>query len=250
MAVAQKPLLIVWQTVTIELALVMFTVAVLALLLAPEGRRRLREMAARAAETRFRRTRLAASAADLSRYADELAVAASRAAVTAERCHQEWVVAHQTREAAWQAYEAADAAARRAALATAYPTPAISGAPEDLAFNQRYLHDAATEAYQRGELTAEQLRDVLAHRDGWDPRRHPCEHEAMLRRAGQQRMLRAYQTASAMERAARHAADTAAAARRSLDDEAFTAALRARQASNRLAAELPRRQRAIAAARR
>ncbi|HEV7896541.1 MAG TPA: hypothetical protein VGP31_01675 [Planosporangium sp.] len=247
MALANKSLLIMQQAVLIQLALVAFAVVVLAWLLAPDARRRLREMAQRAAEARFRRIRLAAHVADLNRYAEELRVAAGRAAVTAERRHREWVVAYQTREAAWNAYEAADAAARRAALASAFPAPAISTAAEDLSVNQRYLHQAATEAYQRGELTAKQLRDALAHRNGWDPRRHPYEQETMLRRAGQQRMQRAYQTASMMERSARQAADTSAAARRSLEDEAFDAATRARQADTRLAAQTPRRQRAIAA---
>jgi hypothetical protein len=249
MAVADGTLLIMWRAVTIQLTLMAFAVVVLACLLAPDARRRLRELARRAAEARLRRKRLAARVAELSRYAEEVAVAASRAAVTAERRHDEWVLAHQTREAAWQAYEAADVRVRRVALAAAFPTPAITGTPGDLTANQRYLRNAATEAYQRGELTADQLRDVLARRDGWDPRRHPCEQEAMLRRAGQQRMLRAYRTASEMERAARQAADTAAAAKRSLDDEAFTASLRARQAGVRLANETPRRQRAAAAAR-
>ncbi|MGC9668772.1 hypothetical protein ACNTMW_19715 [Planosporangium sp. 12N6] len=249
MPVTQKPLHIMWHAVTIEVALIAFTVLVIAVLLAPEGRHRLRALAARVAESRFRRVRLRAQAAELHRYAEELRVAASRAEVTAERRHREWTVAHQTREAAWQAFEAADAAARRASLAAAYPLPSSADDPDDRGFRERYLHDAATAAYQRGELTAEQLADVLAHRNGWDPRRHPCEQEAMLRRAGRQRMLAAYRTAAEMERAARHAADTAAAARRSLDDEAFAAGLRARQASVRLAAELPRRQRTALAAR-
>jgi hypothetical protein len=235
------------QGIMIQLALVALVVVVLALMLAPDARRHLRELAQRAAEGRFHRVRLAAQAADLERYAEEVAVAAERAAVTADRRHREWVVAYQTREASWNAYESADAAARRTSLASAYPTPAISDGPADTGANRRYLHRAATEAYQRGELTATQLRDVLAHRGAWDPDRHPFEQEAMLRRAGQQRMLRAYRTASEMERAARHAADTAAAARRSLEDEAFEASLRARQARTRIEAQTPRRQRALVA---
>jgi hypothetical protein len=97
-------------------------------------------------------------------------------------------------------------------------------------------------------LSAEQLGDVLAQRNGWDAELHPCEQEAKLRRAVRQRLLQAYRTASEMERAACHAADTAAAAKRSLEDEALDAAERARQAGTGRVAEIPR-QRTVAAAR-
>ena len=93
-----------------------------------------------------------------------------------------------------------------------------------------------TAAHERGELSARQLSDALFHRNGWDPARHPFEQDAMLRQVVRERRLHAYQEASTIERAAWHAADMAAAARRSLDDEAFTAALRVRQAQQAKAA--------------
>ncbi|MCW2638045.1 MAG: hypothetical protein JWP76_351 [Dactylosporangium sp.] len=241
MSVAHKSMLIIQQAALVQLALVAFAVLSVACMMVPEGRRRLFETATRMGAARLRRSRQATRAADLRRYADEVAVAAGRAATTAERRREEWMVAQRNREAAWQAYEAADAAARRATEAAVYLTPDTSAAPGDVTANQRRLHDAATEAYRRGELSAEQLADVLAHRNGWDPRLHPCEQEARLRRVVRERLLSAYRTASEMERAARHAADTAATAKRSLDDEAFAAAERARRTRNRPAPEEPRR---------
>jgi hypothetical protein len=247
MAVAHEPMLIIQQAAVIQLALVAFAVLAVGCLMAPEGRRRLCETAARVGAARLRRIRRAAHTADLSRYAEEVAVAAKRAGMTAGRRHDEWVVAARNREAAWQTYEAADAAARRAVEAAAFLTPETTGAAGDLTANQRRLHRAATEAYRRGELSAEQFGDVLTQRNGWDVRLHPCEQEAMLRRAVRQRLLQAYRTASEMERAAWHASDTAAAARRSLEDEAFAAAQRVPQAPTGLAAETPARPRTVTA---
>jgi hypothetical protein len=89
------------------------------------------------------------------------------------------------------------------------------------------------EAYRRGELSAGQVTDMLAYRNGWDRGMPVCEQEAMLRRLVRQRLLAAYRAASEQERAARHAADMAAEAKRSLEDEAFAAAERARQERTR-----------------
>jgi hypothetical protein len=189
----------------------------------PAGAPRLR----RARAKRLRREAERQRREDLARYADELAVAARRAAVAAERRHTEWLAASRFKEAAWRAYDAADGAARRAARASVLPVPSAAVTAADLASRDRLLRRAATEAFRRGELSSDQLSDVLLHRGGWDPRRHPCEHEAKLRLIGQARMLRTYLTASAIERAAWHEAQVAAAGKRALQDEAFAAALRA-----------------------
>jgi hypothetical protein len=264
-------LLGVREALTIWLALVALAVVALACMLAPDRIHWLRGVTRRRREAKsrrgaagqpgsgpgvtgrvrrppraggplVRRRRLAAHAAELGRYADEIAVAAGRAAVTAERCHEEWVAAQRMQEAAWRAYEAADAAARRVLRAAAFPLPATPRTPAEFADRERYLHRAATDAFRRGELSVDQLRDALSHRNGWDPSRHPFEQDAMVRRAAQHRLLRVYQAAAGMERAAWQAAGIAAAARRSLDDEAFQAAQRARRAHARLAAEnAPRR---------
>ena len=89
---------------------------------------------------------------------------------------------------------------------------------------ERHLHRAANDAYRNGELSVAQLLDVLCHRNGWDPSRHPIEQETTLRLIARERTLRAYRTASDLERAAWQAADVAAASKHSLDAEAYTAA--------------------------
>jgi hypothetical protein len=171
---------------------------------------------------------------ELRRYAEEVAVAAERAAVMARRRHAEWVAVQRTQEAAWRAYGAADQQVRRFEQAALFPALAeeheVPADEFDLAYRRRRLHRVASAAHERGELSAAQLSDALFHRNGWDAAMHPFEQDALLRQVVRERRLHAYQEASTIERAAWHAADIAAAARRSLDDEAFTAALRARQA--------------------
>jgi hypothetical protein len=251
MSVMRQFELIMHRALVTELGLVGFVVVIVAVMLAPEARRRLCETAVRMGAARLRRVRHAAEAADLARYAEEIAVAAQRAEVTAERRHHEWVAAQHRRDAAWQAYEGADAAARRAREAAAYPPPESGGTPEDLAANGRFLRRAVTEAYQRAELSADQVADALSHRNGWDPGRHRCELEVLLRRAVWQRLLAAYRTAAQMERAAWHAADTAAAGRRCLADEAFAVAQRVGRsgvrAGGRVAVPAPRQRPALLA---
>jgi hypothetical protein len=186
--------------------------------------------------------RLAAEAAELVRFADEVAVAATRAGVTAQRRHAEWLAALSEQDTAWRAYEVADANLRRLRKAAAFGLPDSPRTPREYADRERYLHRAATEAYRRGELSLEQWNDALAHRGYWDPARHPFEQEMVVRRVGQQRMLRIYRAAAIQERAAWRQNEMAAIARRSLDEEAFAAAIEADRARNRLAAATaPRR---------
>jgi len=161
---------------------------------------------------------------DERRYAGEVAVAADRSATTAAYRRVEWLAAQRTRDAAWRAYEAASAARRRVERATAFRLPYSPLTADERVARERYLHKAANEAYRRGELSAEQLIDVLSHRAGWDATAHPFEQDLRLRRLGEQRRLRAYQLASTIEREAWQAADIAAEAKRSLRDEAFSAA--------------------------
>jgi len=186
-------------------------------------------------ESRIRRRREshAARQAELRRYAEEVAVAASRAAITAERRRTEWAAVSRTQQAAWRAYDDAAEAARRAIQAQAFDVPDTPSTVEDLAARRRYLEHAAAAAYRRGDLTPGQFGDVIAGRDGWDPRRHPFEQEKRLRVARRDRLRRACATLSEVERSAWQAAEVAVAAKRSLDVEALSAALRVRQATSR-----------------
>jgi murein L,D-transpeptidase YcbB/YkuD len=161
------------------------------------------------------------------RYADEIAVAAERAARTSARRRADWVRAEAAVDTAWRAFEDADRASRRAAAAAAFAGPDTFATSAEYAERERFLHRAATAACRRGELPVSGLAAVLAHRDGWDPARHPAAQQAALSRAVRDARLAEYREATAAERRAWQAADRAAAALRSLRDEAFAARVRA-----------------------
>jgi len=196
---------------------------------------------ARAEAGRLRQIQLGAQAGELRRYADEVAVAAARSTVTAQRREAQWEGARRAGEAAWRAFESADTAARRMGQAGAIRLPMRALTSEDLRDRERYLHRTATDAYRRGELSLTDLNDILAHRNGWGPQLHPADQEVALRRIARQRLWAAYQAVAAIERTARHHADVAVAAQRSLHDEAFAAMVRAQRAEDRRSATGARR---------
>ncbi|MEK8108418.1 hypothetical protein NKG94_32340 [Micromonospora sp. M12] len=88
--------------------------------------------------------------------------------------------------------------------------------PAEYADRERYLHRAALDAYWRRELSVEQLSDVFAHRDGWDPRLHPVEQELVLQRAVRDNLAARHAAAREHEQVAWRAAEVAVAAARSL----------------------------------
>ncbi|MFJ6197834.1 hypothetical protein [Micromonospora sp. NPDC092111] len=166
--------------------------------------------------------------ADLRRYAGEVAVAASGAAQTARRRRAAWLAAQEDVDRTWQAYDAAESAARRFAGAGALPSPRTPRTPAEYAGRERWLHQTAVAAHWRGELSVERLRDVFAHRDGWDQRRHPVEQEVLLARAVRAERRAAYRAAAERERRAWRDAELAAEAARALAAEAYAAAGRLR----------------------
>ncbi|MEV6692327.1 hypothetical protein AB0M35_12755 [Micromonospora sp. NPDC051196] len=169
-----------------------------------------------------------AAAADLRRYAGEVAVAAAGAAQNAGRRRAAWQRAQVELDRAWVAYDEAESAARRLAAATGLPSPDTPRTPAEYAARERWLHRAAMTAYWRGDLSARQLADALAHRAGWDPRRHPAEQEIFLARVVRDGRQAAYQTARQQERDAWRAAELAVDAARALSTEAYAAAQRMR----------------------
>ncbi|WP_406046038.1 hypothetical protein OG799_17075 [Micromonospora sp. NBC_00898] len=166
----------------------------------------------------------AARLADLCRYADEVAVAAAGAAQTARRRREQWLRAHDEVDRAWRAYDEAESAARRFAGAAVLPAPRTPRTPAEYAVRERWLHHAAMAAHWHGELSARQLADVLAHRNGWDPRRHPAEQEIVLARVVRVGRLAGYRTAAEREQRAWRDAELAAEAARALAAEAYAAA--------------------------
>ncbi|MBU8858527.1 MULTISPECIES: hypothetical protein [unclassified Micromonospora] len=156
------------------------------------------------------------------RYADEMAVAASRATATAERSRAGWLSAQEEAEATWQAYQAAEEDVRRLTAAAALPLPRTAKTPAEYADRERWLHRAAMDAQWRDEITVRQLSDILGG-NGWDPSRHPVEQELLLRRLVRDNLAARHRAATQREQAAWQAAERAAAAAQSLRDEAFAA---------------------------
>lgn len=160
---------------------------------------------------------------DLRRFAEEVWVAADRAAATADRARADWLAAVDEVEAAWATFEEADGAATRLAAAAALPEPATPQTPAEYADRERYLHRAAVLAFGRRELTVLQLADAFTNRNGWDPRRHPAEQELILSRARRDAALATYRAAADRERVAWRDREVAALAAQSLRDEAHVA---------------------------
>ncbi|KKK05439.1 hypothetical protein [Micromonospora sp. HK10] len=174
--------------------------------------------------------------ADLRRYADEVAVAAAGAARTSRRRRARWLAAHQDADRAWRAYDEAEAAARRLAGAAVLAEPCTPRTPAEYAVRERWLHRAAMAAHWRGDLSARQLADALAGRNGWDPRRHPAEQEIVLARVVRDGRLARWRAAGERERQAWRDAELAADAARALAGEAYAAAEALRPAPVRSAA--------------
>jgi hypothetical protein len=165
---------------------------------------------------------------DGRRYAGEIAVAAERAATTADRHRADWEQTLAGVDAAWAAYEEADAAARRVAAASAFPLQRRRRRVGERADRERYLHRAATAACRRREISIGQLNDALAHR-GWDARRHQVAQEVALCNAVREHRLAGYRAATEREQQAWRTAERSAEALRSLREEAMVAKVRAGQ---------------------
>lgn len=174
----------------------------------------------------------AANSADLKRGAEELALAADRAAAMEQRRGAEWRSASARAQAAWQAYVAAESRLRRVARAMAFPARSSRGTRYSRAERERHLHRAVTAAFWRRELTVLQLSDALAHRNGWDLRCDPIEQEVRICRVARDNFLASYRTAASQERAAWRAVEAAAAAAQRLRAEAVVAAVRAHRAAD------------------
>ncbi|WP_428966748.1 hypothetical protein [Micromonospora fluostatini] len=191
----------------------------------------------------------AEAAADLRRYAGEVAVAAAGAARNARRRRASWLAAQEHLDRAWRERDEADRIARRFAGAGALPALRPPYTPAERAARKRYLHRAAVMAHWRGDLTVPQLRDVFAGRGGWDPRRHPVEQEVLLARAVRDAKLARYRQAVVRERAAWRDADLSAEAARVLAVEAYAAAQRLSPAVAPAAATSAQARRTVLAAR-
>jgi hypothetical protein len=180
-------------------------------------------LAARVEQRRHDQALWAAQARDAARYTDEIAVAARRATITVQRRREQWYDAQELVGATSDAYQQAGELVVHACRAAAFPTPIIGVMPAHYAERERYLHTAAVRAHRGGRLSTAQLRDVLAHRGGWDPRLHPAHQDVALARATRSHLYHRYRLAVAAERAAWHHAGIAVVAARTLRSEAQSA---------------------------
>jgi hypothetical protein len=169
----------------------------------------------------------ASSAVEEERYAGEVAVAADRAAVTAQRARDAWTEAQEAVDVAWSAYEQADADARRFAAAAVFPVQRRRRAKGENVDRERFLHRSALAACRHREISMAQLNDILAHR-GWNERLHPAAQESALSGAVRDHRYDLYLKAAERERLAWQEAERAAVALRSLRAEACRATVRAR----------------------
>ncbi|WP_067503188.1 hypothetical protein [Actinoplanes sp. TFC3] len=172
---------------------------------------------------RERARRAAASAEDLRR-SGEIRLAAERAAEKARQRRTAWEQAQHEVEAAWAAYDSADRVARRCTAAAAFPVLQQRRTRAEIADRERFLHRRAVAACRCRELSMGQLNEVLAHRGGWNPRRHPVAQETALRCAVREHRFAELQAATQRERAAWLESERAAVALRSLRAEAVAAA--------------------------
>jgi murein L,D-transpeptidase YcbB/YkuD len=155
--------------------------------------------------------------------AEQAATAARTAAEVAGRRRAAWVRAQQEVDATWAAFDLADREARRCVAAASFPILRQRRTRAELADRERHLHRTATAACRRRELSIAQLNEILAHRDGWNPRKHPVAQETALRAAVREHRFAAYRAAAERERAAWQQAEQAAATLRTLREQAVAA---------------------------
>ncbi len=167
------------------------------------------------------------SRAALIREAQELEVvaadtlrAAQQAATAVEVAELALAESEAEREQAWRLHSEAATALEKA-------TAELGSMPVEVVLpgrQQRFVSQAARDAYRRGELTLEQLHAVWQRVDGWDKGIEDKSHEVSRLRAETAEAFRRYHMASAGERTARKAAEVAQVAARALRQEATDAA--------------------------
>lgn len=172
--------------------------------------------------------RLRADAEKLAARAREARTRAVRAVAQSARAWDEAVRAERARQAAWQALEAADRAyetAQREALAE---TDSDEGANEEC---RRLVAQAALSAYRRGDISAQQFREVWRGADQQDLVRRA--REIAVRRCQAERVAarQTYDRATEQARRLTEAARIAGTVARALTDEAAECAAQSERTS-------------------
>ena len=168
-------------------------------------------------------------AAYAAQFAAEVGVAAERAEVSAGRWASHRRHAERALIEAWQAWLDADARLRESRAAAAFGTPSTVPTCQEYAARERFLHRTVAAAAARGDLPPAAVADALAGRAGWDPRLHPLAQELVVHRAAAAYRRQRYDRSVEAERAARHDAELARRAGRTLRREADRVVLRNRR---------------------
>jgi hypothetical protein len=208
--------------------LLLVAVGIFAILIAPP-RKPKAAMVSPVQGPALKRTRLTAEAQDLSRHATRLNAIAEQAEQIAGKRRSDWLSALAQSDQTWQAFSTGEAEARRLLSTLALPEPLTPKTPAEYAEREKYLHRSAMRACSHRELSALELSDALAHRNGWDPTLHPLEQEVALRKRVRDSLFTAHQIALGKEAKAWDSAQLAATAARNLRQEAFRAASQAQE---------------------
>ncbi len=174
-----------------------------------------------------RRRQSTLEAIGAAQFADEVRVAADRAALAAERWQERWETATDEVTAAWDAWLDADARLRARRSGAAFGIPWSAQTPTEYVARERFLHKSVRTAAENGWLPAAAVADALAGRAGWDARLHPLEQELVIARATEGHLRDRYERAVAAEQAAAHDATLARRTSDSLRQESWLAETRA-----------------------
>jgi len=238
------------HAIGVWLMLVLVAAATFAVVIGPLWREQMLRAWVRSAATDLRHARVRAGVQLLRDRAEGIADAARQADEAAGRARAAWTAAGDAADTAWWLFATADTAAQRALAAARYGGSADPTDPESVAARRRLLHRLAGDAHRRRQLSAHQLADVHAERDGWDPNRPIVELEVRLRCAIRDHFWQMYQETATAERAAWDVLETASRAKVELAGAAvdaaaeapapeFAANRRIRPAAGRIAAASP-----------
>jgi hypothetical protein len=187
------------------------------------GKGRGKVSAAECAELRRRCDQLRRQAAAASAAAARATLAAEQAADRRAHAQRERAAAQDARDAAAAATAEASAAASAEAQRLAEQRSAQDGEGE------RVTTHAAFAAFRRGDITAEQLREVFRRAEGWTPRQDDLTHEVIRCRAAEAEAQRALDFALTTEQVAEELAEEATRLAEQADNEARAAGGAARE---------------------
>jgi hypothetical protein len=162
-----------------------------------------------------------------SQVAAAAAEAAARATAEAMDAYDRYATAQRLRE---EAQLARDTANREAGVAERAAAAAERHRSEDEQRMEKETTHAAFAAFRRGDISADELREVFRRAEGWSPERENMIRSATRLRTAEAEAQRELDLAGTAERVAAERARVAAVSARALEEEARAAAEAARAA--------------------